>query len=345
MSEPLSPLDPDSSLAEVRALYEQRDWTALAERFSRTQAESPETDPEIAFCYADALWRVGQAERSLDLVEPIRTAARLRGDRRLQLNVINVTGMAFFRIGRISDAEVSFSELLELASEWNDEEYAARASNNLGVLANVRSRRDLALTYYQRALASYYRIGYQRGLAQTHNNLGISYRDLGFDREADAHYQRAIGFARSANSEDVIALAENERALLRARCGDGPAAEALAQRAMQRFERMGDDTGRAEALRVLASAARAQGRDELAADRLDQALAIARDHSDPLLRAEIQRDRGLLLRDQGQPDAAREALLDAADHFAVLGAPAEAEAVRAILSDLDRESASPPPPS
>jgi tetratricopeptide (TPR) repeat protein len=328
-------------LAEVRALYEQRDWRALVEQFAHVPDERLDADSEAAFCYADALWRTGQAERTLELVGRIEASARRRGDRRLRVNVINLAGMALFESGRSVEAEARFSELLELSSEWNDEEFAARASNNLGVLANVRGRRDLALTYYQRALASYYRLGYLRGVAQTHHNLGISYRDLGFDREADAHYQRAIGFARSAKSEDVIALAETERALLRARCGDGTVAEALAQRALDRFERMGDDLGRAEALRVLSAAARAQDRDEPAAERLEEALTIARAHSDPLLHAEVQRDRGLLLRDQGRIAAARDALLDAASHFTTLGATAEAEAVRSIIHDLERETASP----
>ena len=84
----------------------------------------------------------------------------------------------------------------------------------------------------------------------------------------------------------------------------------MATRALERFTRLGEPLGRADALRVLAAAARASGRDEAAAPFLDDALEIARAHSDPLLMAEVQRDRGLLLRDQGDADAAREALAE-----------------------------------
>jgi hypothetical protein len=48
----------------------------------------------------------------------------------------------------------------------------------------------------------------------------------------------------------------------------------------------------------------------------------------------VQRDRGLLLRDLGRMDQAREALLDSINSFTQLGAAAEAEALRAILNAL-----------
>ena len=85
--------------------------------------------------------------------------------------------------------------------------------------------------------------------------------------------------------------------MLRVRAGDAPLAEALATRALERFTRLGDTRGRADVLgpcRHHAGGGR-RGRGSL----LDDALDIARAHSDPLLMAEVQRDRGLLLRDQG----------------------------------------------
>ena len=64
------------------------------------------------------------------------------------------------------------------------------------------------------------------------------------------------------------------------------------------------------------------------------ALEIARSHEDALLHAEVQRDRGMLLRDRGDTAAAREAFDDAAEHFRRIGAAAEAEALTVILANL-----------
>ncbi|MDB4952414.1 MAG: hypothetical protein JWM27_5063, partial [Gemmatimonadetes bacterium] len=260
-----------------------------------------------------------------------------RGDRRLAAEAVNLAGNCLFEAGRPDEAAGRFETLLEYAADAGDEEFSARAANNLGVLANVRGARDAALAWYGRALAAYHRLGALRGLAETHHNLGISYRHLGFAREADAHYLRAIDLAEEAGARRVAALAETGRALLAVRAGDGPLGEALAERARLRFEELGDAVGEAEAVRVQAAAARADGRDEVAAGRLAAALAVARARGNALLVADVQRDRGLLLRDRGDAAAAREALLESAAQYEALGAAAEAGAVRMLADDIPGE--------
>lgn len=333
------------TLEDARTLRAAGDWRTLVARGALLSAKELQAEPEIAYAYAAACRQLGDTARALQVAAWAEAEARRRGDRRRAAEAVNLLGNALFEEGRLEEAESRFGELLAYAAEWGDEEFAARASNNLGILSNVRGRRDLALASYQRALASYQRLGNVLGLAQTHHNLGISYRDLGFDREADGHFRRAVDLAsaegdvaalRAAETDTVtvIAVSETERAMLRVRSGDAALAEALATRALQRFERIGDPRGRADVLRVLAAAARAGGRDDDAALRLEDALFTARAQSDPLLMAEVQRDRGLLLRDRGHPDDARMALTESAEHFARLGATAEAEAIAVIAREL-----------
>jgi len=328
-------ISPALSVEEARALRAAGEWQALVDRASTLPGDELLREPEIALHCAVGFRRVGQTAHALELARQIEPEVRRHGDRRLIADVVNLTGVALWESGRSAEAEVRFGELLESAVEWDNEEATANACNNLGVLANVRGRRDLALTYYQRALAAYQRLGNVGGLSQTHHNLGISYRDLRFDREADAHFGRAVELAEESRQEDVIALAEVERANLRVRWGDGRLAGEMARRALERFRRVSDPTGAAQAIRVLGLAARAEERDDEAAARFDEALEIARTHDDALLRAEVQRDRGALLRDRGDPAAAREALADSMENFAQIGAAAEAEAIRGLLDDLE----------
>lgn len=325
-----APLTPE----EARRLRAAMDWRALADRGAATPEDALYAEPEVAYAYAAGSWQVGDAATALAVAPRAEAEARRRGDRRLAADAVNLLGNALFTAGRPEEAEARFEALLAHASAWGDEELAARASNNLGVLANVRGRRDLALACYARALAAYQRLGNLRGLAQTHHNLAISYRDLGFAREADGHLRRAAELAERAGAEDVSGLAECTRGLLLVQTGDPRLGEKLAERARARFERMGDPVRRGEALRVLAAAARADGRDAEAGARLDEALAVARAHANTLLLAEVQRDRGVLLRDAGEPARARDALLDAAAAFAQLGAAAEAEAARLLADGL-----------
>jgi tetratricopeptide (TPR) repeat protein len=329
-----SPHPTGTALRSAREQAARGDWHGILREHAQAAERGLPEEPELAYLVADALHRRGEVEEAIALATRVEPVARRGGDRRLALRTVNLIGMCEFLRGRIEEAEERFGDLMELARSWEDEEFAARASNNLGVLSNVRSRQELALSHYQHALAAYHRMGHPRGLAQTHHNLGISYRDLGFPEEADAHFRRAIEFATQAGDADVIGMAELERALLRVHEGDAILAESLAARVLARFEQAGDEPKRAEALRVVAAAARARAQDARAAELLDRALDIASRFAQPLLRAEVQRDRGLLLRERGDPAGARAALVDAAARFASIGADHDARAVRALIDSL-----------
>lgn len=328
----MAALPPDAAaplLERARALRAGGRWAELAALAGDAEARA-EGGPELAFLHALALRVTGRPAEALAALDALEPRLRLHGDRALLAAALVLRGIARWETGDAAGAEELFADTLERAAAWGDEETAARCCNNLGVLANVRGRRDLALAWYQRALAAYHRLGSVPGAAETHHNLGISYRDLGMDRDADGHFARAIALAEAERLEHILALAETERAALRVRWRDGALADRMAERALARFRRIADPTGAAGAIRVRAAAARVEGRDDRAAAALEEALEIARAHTDALLRAEVQRDRGDLLRDRGEAAAAREAYLDAALHFDRIGAAAEAEAVRAV---------------
>ncbi len=328
---------PSPELADARALAARRDWLGLAARLRDVPEAAFVAEPELGFLFADACRRVGDTGTALRVASQMEPEARRTGNRRLVLEVVNLLGMTHFEAGRLPDAAARWEELLSYSTDWGDDDHVARAANGLGVVANVGGRREAALTFYQRALAGYTRVGNRRGLAQTHYNLGISFRDLKRNDDADSHYRRAMELAEATESEDVIALAEVERAELRVRGGDGRLAMSLAAHAGERFRRIGDPTGYAGAVRVMASAARSSGDDDEAEARLEEALGIALQHEDALLRAEVQRDRGVLLRDRGRVGEAREALEDALVHFERLDAAEDVEVVRGLLEGVGLE--------
>jgi tetratricopeptide (TPR) repeat protein len=326
--DPRSASDPAETLEQARSLAAARDWAGLAALTQALPQEQLRAAPELGYLCADALHRTGMALAALDLAQAVAPALRAGGDRRATLRLQNLIGAILYEAGRLDEAEHHFSALLDDATRWQDDEFVARASNNLGVLANIRGQREVALTCYERALAAYQRLGHMRGLAQTQYNLGISYRDLGQAEEADARYRKAIHYASRSGSEDVVALGETERAALRIAAGDGSLAEQWLGRAQLRFETLGDPVRRAEVLRVRAGAARVRGEASAARQHLEEAFGVAVSQTNLLLRAEVQRDRGLLLLELGMADEARAALLDAAESYERMGAAAEADAVR-----------------
>jgi tetratricopeptide (TPR) repeat protein len=324
---------PSTLLDTARGYAQARDWRGLAE-WGASVGDLASAPPEVAYLYADARRRTGDVAAATRVLAALEPAVRRGGDTHLLLRTINLAGIAAFESGGVADAEERFLDLLEVSSNAGDDDFAARASNGLGAVANLRGDRARAIVEYVRAIAGYRRLGQVRGLAQTYHNLGISYRDLGFDADADAQFGRAIELGQESESEDVVGMAETERAMLRVRGGDPELAAEMARRAQERFVRMGAPVEAGEAVRVLAAAARATGDDDAALRHLDAALATAREHQDPLLLAEVQRDRGLLRRDHGDAAAAREALGESAQAYASLGAAAEAAAVRAVAAEL-----------
>jgi tetratricopeptide (TPR) repeat protein len=331
------------SLASARQLAADRRWADLARLSDHVEVMGPGETPELEYLLADALRRVGRSGDAIELAHRAERGASRNGDRRLLLRAINLLGMLAFESGSLVSAGEWFDKLLERATEWTDDEFVARASNNLGILANVRGERELAMTFYQRATAAYHRLGHLRGIAQTSYNLGISFRDLAFPEEAERHYVQAIRYAEMSKSEDVIALAETERAYLRVLSGDGALAESMAARALERHRSMEDPGGSANAMRVLARAAEVRGELDLALRRLEQASALTERCDDPLLGAEVQRDRARVLHGLGEYAAAKSALLDSVETFSRLGAPDDAREATALLQALFPIDAQDPP--
>ena len=324
------------TLAEARDLAQRREWRVLAERAADLEITKVVDEPELAYHCADAFLRTGSAARGLALIREVEPQARLGGDRRLSLRATNLFGALLFEAGTTGEAEERFLELLERASEWKDDEFAARASNNLGVLANLHGDREKALTFYQRALASYQRLGYTRGLAQTHYNLGMAYRQIHFPEEAETHYGNAIRYAQQTGNEDVIGLAESDRGLLSVENGDAAKGEVLARRAIDRFNRIADPVRAAEATRVLAAALHASGNGEQALELLAEARSTAESHSNLLLLAEVERDSSHILASLGDLEGARAPAKAAIEHFTRLGAHAEVDSLTAYLETLQR---------
>jgi tetratricopeptide (TPR) repeat protein len=99
-----------------------------------------------------------------------------QGNSRLVRNLLNLLGVVQFEAGELASAESTWLELLCRASQAQDDNFAARANNNLGIVYTLRGQSYEAVASYERALTAYRQLGYRRGLAQSHHNLAIAYR-------------------------------------------------------------------------------------------------------------------------------------------------------------------------
>jgi tetratricopeptide (TPR) repeat protein len=306
--------------AEFERLAAERRWAEVRDRTAGLDDGVLVADPKVALLVAEALVHLGLVERALNLVLAAEAEFRSRHDQVNLLAALNLAGAVQFELGDLAGAEQRFSELLELARERGDEEMSGRATNNLGAIASLRGDHERALSLFRLSIPAYQKVGFIAGLAQTSHNLGIVHRDLGYWREADRHYRRALKHARRLGDERLAAMARVGRAEISHLRGDDEYSSAEAQNALETFVKIGDELGRADALRLLGSVAGAQDRRDDAARFFDEALELARKHANPLLEAEILEERSELHARAGQTALARADLEFAVATYRRLGA-------------------------
>lgn len=319
------------ALRRARELNVGRRYPELARHLEDVPGDDLLAEPELGFLRADVLRRVGRSAEALELVRELAPICARRGNDRLARNRTNLEGMLLFEAGRVEDAESLWLELLDAASRADDDEFAARANNNLGVVATLRDRPERALVAYERAVAAYHRVGHLRGLAQSHQNLAITYREMGFLREADRHFRRAAAYARRDESPDELARVEQERALLHYFRGDAAVARITARRALDRFLDLDDAPGAADARRVVGIVALGEGRRDEARRALEKARAGARDAGAALVEAEVLLALSALEGAEGRESEAAARADDARERFRGLGAEEWGERMRLRL--------------
>jgi len=287
------------------ALNQERKYDALVRLLRPVAEETLRSEPSLAFLLADVLRRLGEGGAAFELLQRMAPAFDRRGNDRLHRRRLQLLGTLHFEQGRNSDAATVWGRQLNESAAEDDEEFVARANNNLGILATVRAAWSESLAYYGRAVTSYRRLGYTRGLGQSHHNLGLTYRAMDRLAEAESHFSKAVGYAR-ASSPDEVARSELEQGLLSLLAGDPGLARANAGRALRRYREFGDRTGEGEVERVLGLIELVEGRPVEAGTYLDAAERTASEVDAPLLAAETLEARAALLLSVGQKAEAME---------------------------------------
>ncbi|MBT8405160.1 MAG: tetratricopeptide repeat protein [Gemmatimonadetes bacterium] len=318
-------LTPDAAatlLREARALDEARSYPELGALLSPWDEEALGIEPELLFLRADVGRRLGRGEDAVRDLDALESRIARFGNVALRRRRLNLLGSLRFESGDIDGARDLWLTQLDDSTAAGDEQFAARACNNLGVVATLLDELPSALAYYARAVASYFKVGYERGLGQSHHNLGITYREMGFLHEADSHFRTADRLARSASSDDEVARVAQERALLLYLLGDADLARHTARLALEIHERLEDPAGSAEVHRVLGLVDLGEGDIDAAEAALEQALATAHEISAILLKAEILAARAALRSLQDREIEAQDDDAQAAALFEAIGAPA-----------------------
>jgi tetratricopeptide (TPR) repeat protein len=324
--------DERDALAVARAFAKTEAWTDVLATLGPLAA-NPSPSGELALLYGEALMRTGRERSALQWLRDVQPALSTT-DRGAERHLVNLIGAACFALGELSEAMMAFSRALDLAEQNGDVLLLARATNNLGAIANLQGRFEDALWHYRLAIPAYQRAGQPRGIAEGHHNLAITLRDLGQLDEADENERRTIEYAADGGAPRLAAMGRVGRAEVALRRGDPKLAEMTARMSIEELGSLDDPMNEADARRVVGVACAAQQRYDEALASLARALEIAREHGHALVEAETLRDRAEIRVRVGERALA---LADARDSLAIfekLGATAECEALRARIEAL-----------
>ena len=226
-------------LSKARAWAAGEAWDVLRNSLAGRDAEVSAC-PELVTLLAEAELRLGNPVAArrwlLGAVPGLARAGNSAEFRR----ATNLLGAAQFALGNLAKAEAAFARALELATAHEDDLLVARAANNLGAIANVRGRHEVALGHYLLAIPVFQRIGNPIGLAESFHNMAITFRDVGQFELADRYESRAMEFAREGGSARLMAMACLGRAELNLLRGDPHLAEAGARLAVLEYRAIPD---------------------------------------------------------------------------------------------------------
>jgi tetratricopeptide (TPR) repeat protein len=322
---------------DLRALRRRADelagesrWTDLLRLLDRVPEPERVASREIAYRVGEALYHVGRMEPLSVHASRFELAARRDRDVAGIMRALNLKGIAAFELGRPDEARRAFDDLMALAQAEGDDDMLARATLNLGALANLQGDPGMALSLYQLALPLFHKLGQIRGLSQTHQSLAISYRDLGRYSEAEDEYQKAVQFGLGFGYTPIVAMAVIGRAEVLVLRRDPQAALGLVDWGLQLARQLGDRITEGTGLRVRALARAALNEIPEARSDLEEALNLARSTGNTLLEAESLRDLGRLMLLQGDESKAGRLFETALDRFRQLGS-------EQAVSDTERE--------
>ena len=271
----------------------------------------------------------GDHAAAIDCLEAALCVAELSGDQAAAGHAINLQAIVHWRLGELDQAEHLYSRARETALVAGEQWLAAMTAQNLGVIANIRGDLDRALRFYHTALTEYRTVGSASEMCGVLNNMGKLHTDLEQWDAAIRSFDEAAQIATVLGDVGAQILIEVNRAEMFIARSDFVAARDVCINALRLSETTGDSHVLGEIHMHLGTVSRELGEYVRAEQHFESADVLGHGRKEPLLLAEIARERGELYRRQGRNREALQQLNRAHRMFSELRAKRE-------IADLNR---------
>ncbi len=320
-------------LHEAQALADAGRYAELVTYLSGHSRDELEQSPMLALLCGIGHARLGRLDVGRNWAQAALSRAQALGDLTLEVRALNVSGAIALERGGIKEATDFFARAQAEAMQDEDMATVGRCANNIGIIANLQGDYVRAVGAYTRAIAAYQQVRFDRGIAESQHNLGITYREQGQLDDALQAAAAAVQEAERLGDPQLKGQALAGRAEIQIARGEHELAIREANRALAMHRELKDAVRETEDLRILAVALGETGKTEEAKDGLREVIDRATQHERPLLAATAQRDLAHLLAREGEVAAAKTMAQVARATFEHLGAKVEMGKLDALLGE------------
>ena len=275
----------------------------------------------------------GESAEAREMCRRSHAVARAAGSDLLAAEAFNTLGGIGLETDGGAEVREHFLRALELGGESRP--LRARVEQNLGILANIQGDLDEALTRYGHSLEAYRASDDEHGCAIAYHNLGMaSYDRREFDA-AERYFRQSYEIAQRAGDAYLEGLCLVNHAKVHVARERYEDARGNAEAALAVFDRVGVESAKADAYRVLGMVYRETGRHALAESRLRSAIDLAVAAGSALNEAEASRELAILYQAMGRNQEALKLLNAARRLFRRLDARVDLVYVGGKVSELE----------
>jgi tetratricopeptide (TPR) repeat protein len=209
-------------------------------------------------------------------------------------------------LGEYGEADQSFNKAKQAFAAAEDEEGQARCLRKLGDVYMAQRQYDKAKGSYTQAVEAYKPLKkYASDLAYCYRALGdAEFNTASLDAAASA-FKNAYAIYSNLDDKENVALSANKQGLVEAGFGKFEAAEAKHNEALNIYQGLRDDRGRADALYNLAQVKEATQQVKEAINKYEEALALYKTAGAQLEVANTLNKLGLLYTSTGDAEKGR----------------------------------------
>jgi putative nucleotidyltransferase with HDIG domain len=275
----------------------------------------------------------GESADAREMCRRSYTAASAAGFDVLAAEALNTLGGIGLETDGVAEVREHFLRALELGGE--SRRLRARVEQNLGILANIQGDFEEALTRYGRSLEAYRASDDEHGCAIAYHNLGMASADRREFDAAERYFRQSYAIAQRAGDAYLEGLCLVNHAKVHVARERYEDARGNAEAALAVFDRVGVESAKADAYRVLGMVYRETGRHALAESRLKSAIDLAVTAGSALNEAEASRELAILYQAMGRNQEALKFLNSARHLFRRLDARVDLVYVEGKEAELE----------